>query len=400
MKSKIFKTKLDDYRIDNRALVSIKEMGNIYEICYKQKRNNCITIKLLDKDTYIDLTTGEVKKCNHIDNRSENTFQVGQTLKRLRDYINTNVTIPSNWKWLTLTYRENMTDTRRLYEDFKRFITRLRRAFTEYHLEYIVAMEPQGRGAWHCHLLLDFGTTAPFIDNSIIEKLWEQGFTKTKKLDSKVDNIGAYLTAYLGDIELTEETQKELQQQHLSINDFQIKEVDNIEGIELKETKKFIKGARLYLYPPNFNIYRISRGIKKPKKEVMKYISAKRKIGHLRPTYKTTYSITDNKDYSDIISYEYYNTKRVITQTEVDSNPPDRKEHILNYSKELNSIKSMLPTPDEPLNIIMQELDGTCEMHGQVFKNWEECQKYIEDRGIKKYLKIDIVEPFFIEENR
>lgn len=400
MKSKVTKTKLDDYRIDKRALVSIKEMGNIYEICYKQKRNNSITIKLLDKDTYIDLTTGEVKQCNHIENRSQSTFQVGQTLKRLRDYINTNVTTPSNWKWLTLTYRENMTDTKRLYEDFKRFMTRLRRAFAEYHLEYIVAMEPQGRGAWHCHLLLDFGTTAPFVDNSIIEKLWEQGFTKTKKLDSKVDNIGAYLTAYLGDIELTEETQKELQQQHLSIDDFQIKEVDNIEGIELKETKKFIKGARLYLYPPNFNIYRISRGIKQPVKEYMYYDRARKKVGLGKPTYKVTYALSDNNSYNDLICYEYYNTKRAKTQTEVDSNPPDRKEHILNYSKELNSIKSMLPTPDEPLNIIMQETDGTCELHGKTFENWQECQKYLEDRGIKKYLKFDIVEPFFIEENR
>lgn len=400
MKSKIIKTKLDDFRIDNRALVSIKEMGNIYEICYKQKRNNRITIKLLDKDTYIDLTTGEVKKCNHIQNRSESNFQIGQTLKRLRDYINTNVIDVTNWKWITLTYKENMTDTKRLYEDFKRFMTRLKRHQKKYHLEYIAIMEPQGRGAWHCHLLLDFGTTAPYIDNGIIEKLWGQGFTKTKDLDSKVDNVGAYLTAYLGDVEYTPETLEELEKRGINPKDFEMKTITELEGKKLKIPKNFIKGARLYLYPPNFNIYRISRGIKKPKKEVMNYISAKRKIGHLRPTYKSTYSITDNKEYSDIISYEYYNTKRVTTQTEVDSNPPDRKEHILNYSKELNSIRSMIPTPDEPLNIIIQETNGTCELHGKNFKNWHECQNYLEDRGIKKYLKFDVVEPFYIKENR
>ena len=52
--------------------------------------------------------------------------------------------------------------------------------------------------------------------------LWEQGFTKTTKLDD-IDNIGAYLTAYLGDMEFTEENMQELQKQGLNVSQMALK---------------------------------------------------------------------------------------------------------------------------------------------------------------------------------
>ena len=413
MKNSILKEKIDDYKIHRTAIVSFKEMGNVSEICYKGSRNNTITIKLLDKDHYIDLTTGEVKECNHITDRSQNKFQVGQSLKRLRDLINTNCTNYKEWKWITLTYRENMRDPKRLKEDFKRFIRKSRKAFKEYKIDYIGAMEPQARGAWHCHLMLWFHDTAPTINNKIITKLWEQGNTWTQNIDENIDNIGAYLTAYIGDLDAEEidpKTMKtieaNLKKQGKTLKDFDIKEITEIQGQKLGIPKRFIKGARLYLYPPKFNIYRASKGIKSPEKQYLYYYEAIKKVGNTEPTYKTTFRISsynESKSYcnfSDVISYEYYNIKRAKTQTEVDINPLDRKEYTLNYSKELNSIRSMIPTQDKPSNIIIQEIDGTCELHGKNFENWQECQNYLEDRGIKKYLKFDVVEPFYIKENR
>ena len=118
--------KQEDLNIEE---MHIKTMGHIYEICYLQKRNNKISTQLLDKDHYFNLYTGEVFECNHINNRSESKFQVGQSLKRLRDYINTNVIDVSCCKWITLTYKDNMQDTNKLYLDFKRFITRLKRYY-------------------------------------------------------------------------------------------------------------------------------------------------------------------------------------------------------------------------------------------------------------------------------
>lgn len=299
---------LTDYSIGREDLVSLKKMGHIYEICYLQKKNNQIKTQLLDKDHYMYLDTGEIFECNHIENRSESKFQVGQSLKRLRDYINTNVVDTNKCKWITLTYAKNMQDTNKLYNDFKNFIRRFKERYG--HIEYIVAMEPQARGAWHCHCIIIFDKVAPFISNATIEKLWQQGFTKTTKLDD-IDNIGAYLTAYLGDMEFTEENMLELQKQGLNVSQMALKEVNEIEGIKLKEPKSFIKGGRLYMYPPKFNLYRISRGIKKPIKEYHSYHVAKEKAGLQLPTYSKGIKLSDTDDsFANIIIYEYYNTKR------------------------------------------------------------------------------------------
>lgn len=301
---------LTDYSIGREDLVSLKKMGHIYEICYLQKRSNEIKTQLLDKDHYMYLDTGEIFECNHIENRSESKFQVGQSLKRLRDYINTNVVDTNKCKWITLTYAKNIQDTKQLYNDFKRFMTRFKRRFKDYNIEYIAACEPQSRGAWHMHLILIFDKVAPFIPNATIEKLWQQGFTKTTKLDN-IDNIGAYLTAYLGDMEFTEENIQELQKQGLNVSQMALKEVNEIEGIKLKEPKSFIKGGRLYMYPPKFNLYRISRGIKKPIKEYHSYHVAKEKAGLQLPTYSKGIKLSDtDNSFSNIIIYEYYNTKR------------------------------------------------------------------------------------------
>lgn len=306
----IKKEVLTDCSIGTEDLVSLKIMGHIYEICYLQKRNNEIKIQLIDKDHYMYLDTGEIFECNHIDNRAENKFQVGQSLKRLRDYINTNVVDTNKCKWITLTYAKNMQDTKILYKDFQKFMQKLRYQYKDYNIEYITACEPQARGAWHMHLILIFDKVAPFIPNATIEKLWQEGFTKITKLDD-IDNIGAYLTAYLGDMEFTAENILELQKKGVNVSQMALKEVNEIEGIKLKEPKSFIKGGRLYMYPPKFNLYRISRGIKKPKKEYYSYHVAQEKIGCTKPTYSKGIKISDTENsFDNIIIYEYYNTKR------------------------------------------------------------------------------------------
>lgn len=132
-----------------------------------------------------------------------------------------------------------------------------------------------------------------------------------------IDNVGAYLTAYLGDIECTSDNLKML---GLPANDLRIKEVSTIEGIELNKPKKFIKGGRLYLYPPKFNLYRCSRGIKKPTTELITYEDAIKKIGHLQPTFTSALTLkeyvfeTGDTCFSKTIAYEFYNLKRLIPQ--------------------------------------------------------------------------------------
>ena len=92
-----------DDMINEHFLVSVKKMGSIYELCYCEHKNNKATIQLLDKEHYTKLSTGEVFECKHISNRADSKAQISQSLKRLRDYINTNVVEPKNCKWITLT---------------------------------------------------------------------------------------------------------------------------------------------------------------------------------------------------------------------------------------------------------------------------------------------------------
>lgn len=299
--------------IPKKCLIKLKHMGNVKEICYQNIVNNTINIKKLNENEYIYLPTGEILKCKHIKNRSENLSQVSQSLKRLRDYINTNIVEPLNCRWITLTYAENMTDTKKLYRDFQKFIQKLKYNFKEYKIEYIVAMEPQGRGAWHAHLILIFDRKAPYIPNKTIEKIWGLGFTKTKMLID-IDNVGAYLTAYLGDMEYNFDSLKVLAENNCDISNLKTKviEIDN-------KQKKFIKGGRLFLYPPKFNLYRCSKGIKKPITEMLLYEDARKKIGYLKPTFTRTFTLTDYNLFGDMtfsktISYEFYNLARVIPQ--------------------------------------------------------------------------------------
>ena len=310
----IKKTKIDIYDIPNNAKVTFKKCGNVIEICNIAKRNSRPTIKLLENGKYFVYSTKEVRECSYINNRAENTTSLRQSMRKLRDIINTNVTKANEWKWITLTYKNNMRDSVQLELDFKNFIRKARRKYKGYTLNHIACIEPQGRGAWHIHLLLSFGKVAPFIPNADIEKLWGKGFTSTKSVEDKIDNIGAYLTAYLGDVELTEDNIEELRKKNIDLSRYEIKTITEIEGKKLGIPKKYIKGARLEMYPPNFNLYRCSKGIRRPKAETMSYIQAKsyiKKMGILEPTYETAFKIEDkSNNFENLIQYQYYNIKR------------------------------------------------------------------------------------------
>ena len=91
--------------------------------------------------------------------------------------------------------------------DFRHFNTRCREIFG--HYEYITAAEPQGRGAWHLHCVFIFAGKAPYMENAVVRDCWKQGFVTVKRLDD-VDNVGAYLTAYLGDMELSEASKADM----------------------------------------------------------------------------------------------------------------------------------------------------------------------------------------------
>lgn len=283
------------------ASVTVKNCGNSIQTCYVSHRNTKAHILKIDKERYIHLATGVVKEFKHNTNRKDDINAVRCSLGRLRDYINTNVTEPFNCRWVTLTYAENMQDTKRLYENFSLFIKRLRYEIGMF--EYIVAMEPQGRGAWHAHLLLIFTDIAPYIPNTQLANIWANGFVTIKALDKKgkrITNIGAYLTAYLGDLDVTTENIAYVQEKGGKMI---LKTVE--EDINGKRKKKrLIKGGRLYMYPVGFHLYRVSKGIKKPFIERVTEMELQQRMKNIPIQYEKAIQVTTitQDDYSDEIS--------------------------------------------------------------------------------------------------
>lgn len=287
--------------IPDGDLVTVTKMNHIVEVQHMQKMNRKAHIKKLDKDRYIDLGSGEIKEFNHIENRSESFNSLRQTFKKLRYLINNNFTGAGNELHVILTYAENMTDIKRLYKDFEKFMKRLRYKYKDISsIDYISVVEPQGRGAWHCHLLLRFNDIDKvYIENSMLAELWGHGFVTIRSLKD-VDNIGAYLSAYLTDVELTEENIISLVDTDYVIV---VKEVNGQE-------KNIVKGGRLHLYPSGMNLFRKSKGIVYPERQRMKYKEIKKIVGSAEPTYQKSITV-ENDDFTNTINYEQYNLKRL-----------------------------------------------------------------------------------------
>src|SRR5690625_653782 len=83
--------------------------------------------------------------------------------------------------------------------------------------------------------------------------LWGHGFVTIKSMKD-VDNIGAYFSAYLADLEHTSENIHEALSEGLKVVE---REIDG-------QKKKFIKGGRLHLYPAGMKLYRKSKGVEYP----------------------------------------------------------------------------------------------------------------------------------------
>lgn len=284
----------DEYKIKNDDVVTVTVMNHVVEVQYMQKCNRYQRVMKLDKENYVDLSTGEVKKYNHIENRSQSKNSLYQTFKKLRYLINNNFKGSKNELFVTLTYAENMTCVNRLYDDFRKFMMRLRYKYRDKStIDYISVVEPQQRGAWHCHVLIRFNDVEKiYIPNEEIRSLWGHGFVRVNRLEG-VDNIGAYLSAYLTDLEIE--------------GDFEGDKVKHLNG------KKYIKGARLHLYPPGINIYRCSRGIKPPERRKMKFRDIKNIVKDAPPHYTKTYNI-ETDEFENVITYYQYNLKRDISK--------------------------------------------------------------------------------------
>lgn len=334
--------------------------GHVYCITQRTKLPKPNTTRKIDRDTYLNTKTGELLPYDHsATSRAENTSALRETFARLRDIINSNTDNPERVHWITLTYRDNMTDTDRLYEDFNRFRRRLYRhaeRIGRQPPEYITVIEPQARGAWHMHLILIWQDgDAPYLDNNgTVAPMWGQGYTKTQ-IPRECDNLGAYLTAYLTDMPMefdsdgTEPTQSpvesptepESHEGHTdaptepeSLTEPTESPTERITGASVdrcavdrrtvtpppRKDKSILKGQRLHLYPKGVNLYRTSRGIKQPTAErlntgaLIDIARQRNKVGAPTPTYTQVFEIAYTDTDTVIVRKDYYNTRRAVCQ--------------------------------------------------------------------------------------
>lgn len=284
--------------IKDKDLVTLTKTNHIFEVQYMGKMNTKNMIRKIDKDHYVHIDTGEVFDFDHSDSRADSYKELRKTFKKLRYLINNNFVGSDNELFITLTYAENMRDTDRLYTDFKKLVQKLRYKYGD--LDYISVVEPQARGAWHMHVLVKFyreDMQRAFISNPDLNQMWGNGFVRINRLQG-VDNIGAYLSAYLCDVELDEDDIKMVHQAFKSKA-----------KIEKKGNKMILKGQRVSMYPPGINIYRKSKGIEFPDRQKMMYIDAKKIIGSGTPDYVKRYDV-EVEDFTNTIIFENYNLKR------------------------------------------------------------------------------------------
>jgi hypothetical protein len=239
--------------------------GNIVEVKSYLNLNDKMPIKMIDKDHYINLKTGEILDCIRAKNRSENNG-LKESKDKMMSIVNENFTGGLDQALVTLTYRENMQDAKKLYNDVRYFIAKIER-ICNCTLAYMAVMEPQERGAWHAHILWRRKDGAKFfVNQKIMMDAWGHGGVNVKRLKS-VDNVGAYLAGYLN------------------------------------------KAIRSHWYPPGFNFYRCTQDLRRPKWEKLS-IDDYSKNGAGTPVFEKTCLVEDDSGVLQVVRYEQYNTIR------------------------------------------------------------------------------------------
>lgn len=322
----IHKIKYNRSYIPVNAPTKITQCGDIIECKSVEYRNRTSRIEKLDAETYRVKSTGEIKKFNKGSSRKDAKATLSQTFQSLRNLINCNVTDDNvdNVLWITLTYAENMTDTKRLYNDFRKFNQRLQYYCTANNIpqyEYITVVEPQARGAWHHHLLLIWDSPAPFIPNKTLADIWGFGFVHVTKLKKGISNIGVYLTAYLTDVPLEDALEDE-------------SFPDRVKGLKILDNKKYVKGGRLHLYPVGTHIYRTSKGIKEPiiTRTSWKFAEWELSMKNAVATYGTAYTFKDEEThFSNAVYKTYFSTNKKVVEKFWESHKKKAIEEYLEW---------------------------------------------------------------------
>ena len=152
----------------------------------KWKKKKTRIVKRRTKEQIIE----QAKKSEESNHKMEvmRYSSLRRTRSRITRLINSNDDIRT---FITLTFKENITDLFVANDIFKKFIKRLKRKFPK--LKYLAVPEFQKRGAVHYHILVNI----EYLENDKLADIWEQGFVMINKV-RHINNLGMYISKYIG----------------------------------------------------------------------------------------------------------------------------------------------------------------------------------------------------------
>lgn len=203
LKSKYLKKELKEKRY-NIKLIDCGNFIRIYKFqndkfkidsSFKKERN----IKKIDTDTL-------VKKSNLSKYKSINILNAIRSNNSIQCLARAN---SSSWNtFITLTFKDNVTDISYANKKFNQFISNVRKLKKDF--KYLAVPEFQKRGAVHYHLLsnlnYDDGVIIPQknkkgnainIDSLYDVKYWSFGFCRVDFIKNNYKKIFSYLTKYM-----------------------------------------------------------------------------------------------------------------------------------------------------------------------------------------------------------
>ncbi len=223
--------------IKDNDVVKFKIVGNEVVLRNINTCNTKATIKRIGNGRHINVRTGEIATETKQVKRGDSLYSLLESNLRLQDLIKENTIDTDHILLSTLTYAKKELDIRKVNEDFKVFIKYLRRNVVEFgNIEYINTAELHSdKSSYHLHAILFFNEAnkSVFIPMQMLLRAWKKGSISVGKPKTKVE-VYSYLTPHLSN-EVTDKNshmhQKALLQMEL---------------------------------PAGQNLYRYSKGIKKP----------------------------------------------------------------------------------------------------------------------------------------
>lgn len=181
-----------NYKIKDDAKVKVISYDNGNQIEIKDSsriRNNLKSCVKISKNKFLDKKTNTIKEYNI--NQFKTERGIKRSMDRLRRLLKNNFFGRRNEIFITLTCREAVKDIDLIVEYFKSFWKKLQKIYKTLAFAYVIEMQEE-RESYHIHgLIKDMENKSLSIENSKIEKLWGQGFTKTSNISrsKRLNNI-------------------------------------------------------------------------------------------------------------------------------------------------------------------------------------------------------------------